>query len=216
MKNKNFSRCVIVGGAPISDYPAVRAYLTPNDYFIYCDCGLRHVDGLGHTPDLIIGDFDSHARPETEIETIVLPHKKDDTDTVYAVREALSRNFDSFLLLGSVGARLDHSLANVSLLLWLEELGKDAMLVDDYSEMEIVSSREKLISDAFPYFSLVTIAGPVEGVTIRNALYELQDAAISSEYQYAVSNEPLPGKTASVSVRKGRLLLLRDRSETNL
>ena len=84
-------RCVIVGGAEIRTYERVRSYFRPDDFFIYCDCGLRHQAGLEREPDLIIGDFDSHEKPETDRETIVLPVKKDDTDTVYAAKEALRR-----------------------------------------------------------------------------------------------------------------------------
>ena len=35
-------RCVIVGGAEIRTYDRVRQYFRPDDFFIYCDCGLRH------------------------------------------------------------------------------------------------------------------------------------------------------------------------------
>ena len=59
-------RCVIVGGAEIRTYERVRSYFHPDDFFIYCDCGLRHQAGLEREPDLIIGDFDSHEKPETD------------------------------------------------------------------------------------------------------------------------------------------------------
>ena len=54
-------RCVIIGGASIGDYGTVSAKLRQDDYMIYCDCGLRHMDGLGAEPDLIVGDFDSYS-----------------------------------------------------------------------------------------------------------------------------------------------------------
>lgn len=38
-----------------------------------------------------MGDFDSHNNPNLDVETIVLPCEKDDTDTVFAVKEALKR-----------------------------------------------------------------------------------------------------------------------------
>lgn len=133
-------RCVIVGGAEIRTYDRVRQYFRPDDFFIYCDCGLRHQKALGAEPDLIVGDFDSHEKPETDRETIVLPVKKDDTDTVFAAKEAMRRGFDEFLLVGVSGGRLDHTLVNVYLLVMLREQGKRALLVDDYSEMELVGA----------------------------------------------------------------------------
>ena len=115
MDNKK-TRCVVVGGADIQDYDRARGALRTDDFLIYCDSGLRHLPGLGAQPDLIIGDFDSWENPRAAAETIVLPVVKDDTDTAYAVKEALRRGYSDFLLLGVIGGRLDHSLANLQLL----------------------------------------------------------------------------------------------------
>ena len=112
-------RCVIVGGADIGRYDRIRACLQADDFYICCDSGLKHREGLGIAPDLIVGDFDSYENPHLEAETIVLPCEKDDTDTVFAVKEALERGFQDFLLIGVIGGRLDHTLGNVSLLLML-------------------------------------------------------------------------------------------------
>ena len=207
-------RCVIVGGASIGDYRTVGAMLRQDDYVIYCDCGLRHMDGLGAEPDLIVGDFDSYSNPEMGTETIVLPCEKDDTDTVFAVKEAIKRGFEDFLLVGVVGERLDHTLGNVSILLMLDSEGKKGTIIDDYSEMQIVSDRcgkPCIIDDSYVYFSLINISGTARGVTIRGAKYPLENAEITCEYQYGVSNEVLPGCTAEVSVGEGRLLLVKVR-----
>ena len=206
-------RCVIVGGAGIADYEFVRSYLNEDDYVVYCDCGLKHMDALERRPDLIVGDFDSHENPNLDVETIVLPTIKNDTDTVFAVKEALGRGFEDFLLLGVVGARLDHTLGNVSILLMLDTMGKKAKIVDDYSEMEIVSDKIAEVDDFWQYFSLLNITGVAEDITITNAKYEIQDAEIDTDWQYVVSNEPLPGQTTKIKVGNGRLLLVRVRPE---
>ena len=202
-------RCVIIGGAGIENAEAVRACLREDDFNIFCDSGLRHREALGIQPDLIVGDFDSHPNPHLDTETIVLPCEKDDTDTVFAVKEALRRGFEDFLLIGVVGARLDHTLGNVSILLMLDAQGKKAMIVDDYSQMEIVSVEPARIDDSFSYFSLLNISGTARGITVENAKYPLRDAEIGCEYPYGVSNEPLPGRTARVTVGEGRLLLIK-------
>lgn len=202
-------RCVIVGGADIGRYDRVRSRLREDDFYICCDSGLRHRAGLGITPDLIVGDFDSHENPHLGTETIVLPREKDDTDTVFAVREAVRRGFQDFLLTGVIGGRLDHTLGNVSLLLMLDAQGKRAAALDDYAEMEIVSRRPARIEDRYPYFSLLNISGLARGITIQNAKFPLDNAEITCEYQYGISNEVLPGMTAEVTVEEGRLLLIK-------
>ena len=177
-------RCVIIGGAEIRTYNRVRQYFRPDDFFIYCDCGLRHQKALGAEPDLIVGDFDSHEKPETDRETIVLPVKKDDTDTVFAAKEAMRRGFDEFLLVGVSGGRLDHTLVNVYLLVMLREQGKRALLVDDYSEMELVGAEPVEIPERFPFYSLVNITGTARGITETGCKFPLDNGEIHCGYQY--------------------------------
>ena len=206
-------RCVIVGGAPINNYEEISDSLREDDYFIFCDSGLSHREKLGIEPNLIIGDFDSYIKPETDIETIVLPCEKDDTDTVFAVKEALKRGFEEFLIIGAAGGRFDHTLGNISILTMLRRLNKKATLIDDFSEMEIISKEEVSISDRYPYFSLIAINGKAEGITIKNAKYPLENAAIEPDYQYGISNEVIKGKDARVFVESGELLLIKVRHE---
>ena len=158
---------------------------------------------------MIVGDFDSHNNPHLDVETIVLPCEKDDTDTVFAVKEALKRGFDDFILIGVVGARLDHTLGNVSILLHLDSLGNKGKIIDDYSEMEIVSKEPAYIDDSYAYFSLLNISGTAKGITIENAKYPLDNAEITCEYQYGISNEVLIGNTAIIKVNTGRVLLVK-------
>ena len=211
MTKKGNTRCVIVGGADINNYGFLRETLCADDYVVFCDSGLKHLDGLQVKPSLIVGDFDSHVNPHLDVETIVLPCEKDDTDTVFAVKEAVKRGFEDFLLVGVVGARLDHTLANTSILLYLDSLGKKGRIIDDYSEMEIVSSEPASVSEEFSFFSLLNITGCVKGITVTGAKYPLQDAEITCEYQYGVSNEVLAGESATVSVKEGKLLLIKNR-----
>lgn len=212
-------RCVIAGGADIADYGRVRDFLKKDDYVIYCDSGLKHMEGLGAAPSLIVGDFDSGSDPHLDVETITLPVAKDDTDTVFAMKEGVRRGFRDFLLIGAAGARLDHTLVNIYILTALENRGCHGVLIDDYSEIEIVAPEERdtganrggkaLVGCEYPYFSLVAMEGGAKGVTIKNAKFPLEDAEITPDYQYATSNEALPGMTAEISVKEGRLLLIK-------
>ena len=203
------ARCVIIGGAEIKNYERIRRALCEDDFLIFCDSGLLHMNELGRRPDLIVGDFDSHENPHMDVETIVLPCEKDDTDTVFAVKEAVRRGFSDFLLIGVIGGRLDHTLGNVYILTYLDSIGKKGTIVDDYSEMSLVGSSPVSVGDC-SYFSLVNMTGVARGITIRDAKYPLEGAEIKVEYQFGISNENLPGKNAVVSVEEGRLLLIRD------
>lgn len=201
-------RCVIIGGAPIENYGDIKSLLKDDDFFVYCDSGLKHKNALCKEPDLIIGDFDSHKKPDTDIETIVLPTVKDDTDTVFAAKECLKRGFDEFLILGVIGKRFDHSLGNLYLLLYLENRGAQAVIADDYSVICLAGNKPVTIDKSYPYFSVLNIDGSAKGVTIKGAKYELENAEILPEYQYGISNE-VKGEFASVLVKKGKVLVIR-------
>ena len=220
-------RAVIVCGAKIKDYEFVSSYFKDDDFFIYCDSGLVHEYRFMSTADtsaeLIIGDFDSHEMPDrNDVEIIKLPTVKDDTDSVYAVKEAIKRGFDSILMVGVVGDRLDHGLVNIYSLIYMYERGVKAVIVDDFSEMRLIGDKNsEVVEQKWAYFSLVAIAGEAKGVTIKNAKYEVEDVTITPSYQYATSNEPLHNTSsdkvcdkevkAEICVKEGYLLLMKDR-----
>lgn len=202
-------RCVIVGGAEINNYKHINSYLKEDDFGIFCDSGLRHLNKLSISASLIVGDFDSFEQPHTNIETIVLPCEKDDTDTFYAVKEAVKRGFDDFIIIGVLGNRFDHSMANISILEFLYNKGKKSVIIDDYSEISVIADKPVKISDDCSYFSLINIYGKAKGITIRNAKYPLENAEITTEYQYGVSNEVVKDMEAEVFVENGKLLLIK-------
>lgn len=203
-------KCVIVGGADILNYERAASYVEKEDYVIYCDSGLKHEAGLGVAPSLVVGDFDSYEKtPNASVETITLPREKDDTDSYYAIKEGIKRGYDSFLLLGVVGNRFDHSFVNIAALLKLDALGKQAKIVDDYCEMEVISS-DTTVSNTYPFFSLLNISGEENEISIQDAKFPMDHGTIIPEYQFAVSNECLPKKDAKITLHKGRVLLVKD------
>ena len=206
-------RCVIVAAGEIHNYERARDFLRDDDFFIFCDGGLSHAGGLGIKPDVVVGDFDSCDFNDLEwwkkqSEIIQLPREKDDTDTLFAVKLAIERGYCDFLLLGAMGGRFDHALGNISILLYLNGLGKKALLIDDYSVMQIVGNEPLYIEDTCSYFSVLTVAGDVSGVNIKNAKYPLENATLTCDFQLGISNEVLPGKVAEVSVENGRVLVV--------
>ncbi|WP_029323516.1 thiamine diphosphokinase [Butyrivibrio sp. AE3004] len=201
-------RCVIVGGSAIDNYEFVRKHISKEDYIIYCDCGLAHMEKLKAEPSLIVGDFDSHENPHLETETIVLPRVKDDTDTLYAVKEAIKRGYTDFVLVGVLGKRFDHTLGNLAILLMLEEKGMRGKIIDDFSEITVVSD-SCMIKDDCKYFSVLAAGGDAHGVTIKNAKYNAHDMDIDITFPIGVSNEVQRGSSAFVSVREGKVFIIK-------
>ncbi len=115
----------------------------------------------------------------------------------------VQRGYDDFLLIGVIGARLDHTLGNVSILLYLDSLGKRRRSWTTIRRCRSSRRTKSPSRISTRFFSLLNITGCARGITIRDAKYPLDGAEITCEYQYGVSNEVLPGKTAKISVRDG-------------
>ena len=201
---------LIVGAAPWRDGRFLRPYLDGAAWTVFCaDGGYANAVSAGLRPDFLIGDWDSGERPALDVPCVTLPAEKDVTDLQAAMDQALSMGITELLLCGCTGGRLDHTLGNVFILYYLDQQGKRGRILDDFSEMELVSAQPVSIPDRCSFFSLLNLSGRAKGVTIEHAKYCLRDAEIPCEYQYGVSNEVLPGETATVSVREGKLLLIR-------
>ena len=110
-------------------------------------------------------------------------------------------------MIGATGGRQDHNLGNIYALLMLAKSSKRALMVDDRSEMSIIMAGETVrVRRGWRFFSLLSIAGAARGITITGAKYNLDDAEITPEYQYGISNEV--NDEAVISLREGCLLLV--------
>jgi len=86
------------------------------DTIICADGGYERLKEIGLSPDLIIGDMDSLSCPLPEhIPFYPLPVEKDDTDTLAALKKAIELGFRDIILVGGLGGRRDHTLANTPL-----------------------------------------------------------------------------------------------------
>lgn len=198
-------RCVIIGGGEIADTQLLNQHIFNDDFVICCDGGYLHAQKAGIAPSLIVGDFDSADIPQTDVETIVLPCEKDDTDSFFAAKEGLKRGFDTFLLFGVTGGRLDHTFAAVSILEYLQKSGAGGQIIDKNTRIRVCNST-LTVANGCKYFSVFAI-GKAEGVCIRGAKYNLENAEICSHYQYGVSNE-VAGDFATVSVGQGTVIIM--------
>lgn len=202
------NRWVIIGAAPINDYEKIRKKLRNDDFIVCADGGSHHLDGLGLKADLYLGDYDSSEKPESEIETIVFPVEKDDTDTLIALKEGIKRGCKSFLIIGGTGGRMDHTFANIQTLMYAEKHGASAALADENNFAFILRNDtayiEKNDGEKVSIFSFDT---SVSGVTLEGFHYPLKNMNLFSHYPLGVSNyvEKEQGK---VTVKKGTLLII--------
>ncbi len=68
------------------------------------------------------------------------PQDKDESDTELAIRAALRLGHDGVLILGALGGRNDHALANIGLLAMPELAGREAAILDARSRTVLISA----------------------------------------------------------------------------
>lgn len=92
------------------------------DYIIAVDRGLEVLDKIHLEPNYIIGDFDSVNRDilkkdkYSKTQIIKLNPEKDYSDTHMALKLALDLNSEIVYIIGAMGKRIDHALANIHIL----------------------------------------------------------------------------------------------------
>ena len=198
--------CYVVGAMPLSW--SLCPHPGAHDFVIAADKGYEALEAYGVPPDLVVGDFDSLGRRPSHPNVVQLPTVKDDTDMVYALREGLKRGFRRFVLLGGVGGRLEHTLANLQTLAWLTTQGARGVLAGEGTVATVLRSETMTFPAGLTgFWSAFCLSGTAEGVTLRNLKYELTDYTISADFPLGVSNE-FQEQPAQVSVRKGALLTM--------
>ena len=198
--------CYIVGAGDCTE-TIVRS---KGDLVIAADGGLSHLARMGVTPDLFVGDFDSVASAGDVATVLRHPTEKDDTDMALATEAGVERGYREFRLYGALGgARFDHSVANLQLLLGAAMRGLDVTIICGDQRTRVLRNGEKMVfsADARGYLSVFAIGGEAKGVTLTGLKYPLEGASLSPALPLGVSNE-FAGKEATVYAEEGYLLLI--------
>ena len=197
--------CLIISGGDFSAFPTE---LPSFDYVIACDRGYEYARRWGLVPDVIIGDFDSSSRPDTEIPVYVHPVMKDDTDTMLAVRHALEKGIKEIFICCALGGRLDHAFANIQSLAFAAEAGAVAHIISE--DTLITVFRGGCMS--FPRkegrsFSCFSLSDTCTGVSIQGAKFECSGLNITNRFPIGVSNVWAEDKI-SISCDTGILMVV--------
>ena len=199
------SLCLIISGGEFCPLP--QALPAPR-YTIACDRGYLHAARLGVRPDLILGDFDSAPPPDGQIPAERFPARKDDTDTMLAVRRALDGGFRDIAIACALGGRADHALANLQAGAFVAARGGRARLFGRGTEITVFSrSTERFKRRPGCALSVFSLSDECTGVTLEGTQYDCRDIVLSSSFPLGVSNG-WSGGEARVTVRTGILAVL--------
>lgn len=186
--------------------------LTKGTRSIAADSGMRHAAALHLLPELWVGDFDSSdaalSARYPNVERRTYPATKAATDGEIAVAEAIAKGASRLVLAGALGGeRSDHALQHYLNALGLVEDGFEAVLTSGEEEAYPFVADSQLELE-LPKGALFSVLGftALEGLTIRNARYPLNDFSLTFGSSRTLSN--IAEGPISVSLKRGRAILL--------
>lgn len=208
---------IITGGKINKNF--AKKYLKSNKYdiIIAVDKGLETIDYLKQEPQYILGDFDSVNTKILEkyktqnIKIIKLNPEKDLTDTHSAIDLALEIKSTEITILGAIGTRLDHTMANIHILKQALDKNIKAKIVNEKNEIELIN-KEIIIKkdDNYKYVSIIPLTTNVTGITIEGMKYIINDYTLSIGDSLGVSNEQID-KEAKISIKTGILVVIKSK-----
>jgi thiamine pyrophosphokinase len=164
-------------------------------------------------PEVVIGDMDS-LDPETAEDLVRrgtrisgYPPEKDETDTQLALQYALSLEPEEIRIFGAMGGRIDHTLANLSILKIALDQGVPTRLVDEWCEILMIRDSCVLEGEAGQTVSLFPFSSAVTGITLRGFAYPLENNAMEIGRPYGISNV-LTDQRGFISLADGILLVI--------
>lgn len=203
-------RCIII--TPLYQGEEL-AWITPgkDDLLICADGGCSAAAAYGLEPHLIIGDFDSLGSVPAGDNVIRLPVHKDDTDTVVCLREGRSRGYREFIIAGGLGGRFDHTLSCLQCAADGALRGERIWICDERNRVTVLAPGEyRFEAMSGRKLSLLSYTSEVKGITLKGALWELEDASLTSNYPLGCSNEWTEA-AARLSFREGLLTVCMSR-----
>ncbi len=205
---------VLANGVWVDDAQA-RALAASSDFVIAADGGFAKARRAGARVDLVVGDLDSldpaerGALTRLRIPVRQVPAEKDASDVELALDEAIARRPRRVLVLGALGARLDHALTNVHLLERGAEAGVDVRLVDGPRSVVLVQARCELDASPGDRVSLVPASEEVRAST-EGLRYALDREVLRRPSSRGVSNEVV-SVPVHIDVAEGRLFVIHHR-----
>ena len=188
--------------------------IQPGDFLLGVERGALFLLQHGHQPDFALGDFDSVTTKE---QTFIKqgskqfwscdPVDKNETDTELAFTWALAQLPREIVLLGALGSRFDHSLANVHLLAKGLTAGIPCRIVDEKNQLQLLNQKLHLQKSSFSQISLLPLSLEVQGVTLTGFQYPLHNATLTLGHSLGISNVLL-ADSGTIQITSGLLLTI--------
>src|SRR5438067_4421381 len=154
---------IVVANGVLPDLVLFGPLLDAADMIVAANGGARALMHAGRRPTAILGDLDS-LPPDLLAtwragggETLVFPPEKDETDLELGLRYVVQRGARRVAVLGALGGRVDHELANLLLLAAPLLDGIDAVILDRRTRVAAIKDKLELTGRPGDLLSLLPV-----------------------------------------------------------
>ena len=197
-------KCLTISGGDFEKIELNYKY----DFFIACDKGYVYAKKLNIKPNIIVGDFDSAKKPKNVENVIKVSKIKDDTDTSLAVKYALKNGYKDIDIICALGGRIDHTLANISLMKYVvEHKGVVKILSNSATLMAFTNGKIRIKKESNKYLSIFSLSDKSKIDYIKGTKYDIKNLILKSSFPLGVSNE-FKNKLAEIKIGKGVILII--------
>ncbi|MFR9069628.1 MAG: thiamine diphosphokinase [Paraclostridium sp.] len=210
--------CILLNGE-VDNLDYIKNIIDNNDYrYIICaDGGAKHLYKLNIVPNYIIGDLDSleesiiNYYKNKGVDFKKFPKRKDETDAQLCIHLAKDLNTSEIHLLGALGGRIDHTIANINLMYYIKELGINPIIKSKVEDIYMADSEViNIMGQKGDIISIIPAKGDVSGVTLKNLEYPLENAIIKYGNPRGISNV-MKSNQCSIKVKNGCLIIVRNK-----
>lgn len=186
------------------------------EIIIAVDKGLEALNKLSIVPNHIVGDLDSvedtvldfyKSNPNITIHEY-LP-EKDYTDTDIALNLAISLHSSHITIIGALGKRMDHALANIHILTMALEKNIPCEILDMNNRIYLINNIHTIEKTRAygKYISLIPFTSTVEGLTLTGFKYPLNNYPLTIGKSLGISNE-IMDDMATIRFKNGILIVI--------
>lgn len=211
-------KALVIGAAPVDGSADLVAELAAHaDLVVSADAAGEWCMGLGITPHIAVGDFDSSQPGAAErltaagVDVRRYPADKDHSDLDLAVAAAREAGATQIVLTACTSRRLDHTLGAIGTA--MPVAGLDIRIVEPHLSAWVLDSATRpCVRLTLPKGTLVSVLalGPADGVSLSGLRYPLDRDHLSALSSRGLSNASV-ADVVTVRVESGRLLVIASR-----
>ncbi len=202
-------KIAIIGNGVVNNIEFHKNLLEKIEIILCADGGASNAKKIGVIPTHIIGDLDSTTKElidffKSKKTKIIQDKNQDKTDMELAIELAESLKPDEIIILGAIGYRIDHTLANI---LCLNKINKNinARIIDDRNIIELIDNSKDILGKKDEIISIIPLTDVID-LSYKGMKWLISNKNTKLGW-FGISNK-LTEIKAKISLKKGKILII--------